>query len=440
MQMIVGKVQGEVGYLGCLLEIALLGHKREQKPSSARVFKKTSHSDVNDVQRSSQDCDFSLKLKLVLNARRNEEQLMSRMKLVCITATLSIIAAPSAGANAQPNAVLQRCLAAAAKADRFSGIVALGHGGALVSSMTFGHPDAAHQQAFARDTRFNIASAGKMFTAVAIGQLVEKGQLSFDEPVGRILPALPADVGKVSIDQLLAHRSGLGDYLHPANIETIQTARTATDLLQIAVRDGLAFTPGSKQQYSNSGYVVLGAVIEKLSGMSYADYVRTHIFVPARMVTADLSGTAPHAVPMTKHNFNGTLSLVAHSAPVIGGDRGSPAGGATASALDMIRFGEALRSGKILSRSIVSQLWAPRVPGTPRDGAQVSYGYGFARMDYPDGRWLVGHGGGSLGINSEFELFPATGDSIASLSNYDPPTATDAMAMARRALLGQSPC
>jgi hypothetical protein len=106
----------------------------------------------------------------------------------------------------------------------------------------------------------------------------------------------------------------------------------------------------------------------------------------------------------------------------------------------MIKFGEALRSGKILSRPIVDQLWVSRVAGAPRDGAEVSYAYGFVRMDYPNGAWAVGHGGGSLGINAEFELFPTAGDTIVALSNYDPPSATEAMAMARRVIVGQHPC
>jgi CubicO group peptidase (beta-lactamase class C family) len=327
-----------------------------------------------------------------------------------------------------------------ARADRFSGILALGRDGKLIENFGFGHPDAAGQLPFSPDTRFNIASAGKMFTAVAIGQLVEQHKLSFDEPVGHVLPSLPADFAKVTIDQLLTHRSGLGDYLRFENRQAIDAARTATDLLPIAIKDGLAFAPGSRQQYSNSGYVVLGAVIEKLSGASYADYVRAHIFEPAGMTNADLTGTMPHATAMTKHAPDGSLSPVAHPAPVIGGNRASPAGGALASARDMIRFGEALRSGKILSRAIAEQLWKPRVPGPSHDGAQVSYAYGFVRMEYPGGIWAVGHGGGSLGINAEFELFPWTGETIVSLSNYDPPSATDAIAIARRAALDQSPC
>ncbi|HEX5257366.1 MAG TPA: serine hydrolase domain-containing protein [Sphingomicrobium sp.] len=366
---------------------------------------------------------------------------MSLSKMLVLAVPLMLAATPPGAAG--PNhglGALQECLAASAKAGRLSGIVAVGRGGALAASDAFGHPDPAGRLSFSPRTPFNIASAGKMFTAVAIGQLVEKRKLSFDQPIGHVMAGLPASIGKITIDQLLTHRSGLGDYLRPENAEAIRAARTASDLLPLAIRDGFAFAPGSKQQYSNSGYVVLGAVIEKLSGMSYADYVRTHIFVPAGMSAADLAGTAPRATAMTKHQPDGSMASVARPAPEIGGRRGGPAGGAVASALDMVKFGEALRSGKLLSRSIVEQLWAARVPGQSRDGAQVSYAYGFVRMDYPDGRWAVGHGGGSLGINAEFDLFPASGETIVALSNYDPPSATDAMAMARRAILGQPPC
>lgn len=346
----------------------------------------------------------------------------------------------SGGEPASTINALRQCLTASASADRFSGVLAIGRNGKLTDSMIFDPPATAAQSRFSADTRFNIASAGKMFTAVAIGQLVQAGKLSFDEPVGKVLHGLPADISAVTIDQLLTHRSGLGDYLRPDNLPAIGAARSATDLLPVAIKDGLAFAPGSKQQYSNSGYIVLGAVIERLSGLSYADYVRSHVFDPAGMTTADLAGIAPHAAPMTKHEPDGSLSAVAHPAPAIGANRASSAGGAFVSARDMIKFGEALRSGKLLSRSIAEELWMPRVSGPARDGARVSYGYGFIRMDYPDGRWAVGHGGGSLGINAEFELFPTTGEAIVSLSNYDPPAATEAMAMARRAILAQLPC
>ena len=337
-------------------------------------------------------------------------------------------------------AELRRCMAQAAKDDRFSGVLAAARRGKILSSMAFGHPDPAGREAMTLDTRFNIASAGKMFTAVAVGQLVEARRLRFDEPIGEILPGLSGDIAAITIDQLLTHRSGLGDYLRPENRDQIRAAKTATDLLPLAIKGGPAFKPGSRQQYSNSGYIVLGAIIETLSGRTYFDYVRDHIFVPTGMSTADLGGELPRATPLTKRSPDGSVSTLAHPAPVIGGSRASPAGGATATALDMIRFGEALRTGKILRRSTLDQLWTGRVPGRSLEDGRLSYAYGFARTDFPTGRWLVGHNGGSLGINAEFQLFPDEGYSIVALSNYDPPSATNAIAMARRAVLGKAPC
>jgi D-alanyl-D-alanine carboxypeptidase len=358
---------------------------------------------------------------------------------------LLIILAAASGASASAAAPdqfagLRQCVNEAAEGGRFSGVVQVARRGKVLADIAAGHADAAGRLPIGPGTRFNIASAGKMFTAIAIGQLVESGKLRFDQPIGEVLTGLPPEVAKVTVDQLLTHRSGLGDYLRMENRERIHAAKTATDLLPLAVAGGLAFQPGSKQQYSNSGFVVLGAIVEKLSGQSYADYVRAHIFVPAGMTTADLTGEAPRATALTRRNPDGSLSETPHPAPVMGGNRASPAGGATATAADLIRFGEALRLGKLLSRRLLDQLWMGRVPGRPADGSRLSYGYGFARMDFDKGRWLVGHNGGSLGVNAEFELFPDEGYTLVALSNYDPPSGTDAIRMSRRAVLGEAPC
>src|SRR5688572_6581320 len=145
-----------------------------------------------------------------------------------------------------------------------------------------------------------------MFTAVAIGQLADSGKLRFDDPVGRHLPDLPAELRAITVDQLLTHRSGLRDYFQPKNRAAMQSARTATDLLPIAIADGLAFAPGSAQAYSNSGFVVLGAIVERLSGLRFADYLQRRVFATAGMAETSLDGTAPRAVPMTRMSPDGT--------------------------------------------------------------------------------------------------------------------------------------
>lgn len=307
--------------------------------------------------------------------------------------------------------------------------------GRPVLQLAFGVADPASGRRNGPETRFNLASLGKMFTAVAVGQLVDKEKVRFDDAVGRHLTGLPPEIGAVTIDQLLTHRSGLGDYARMENRSAILGARSATDLLPVAIDGGLKFAPGEKQSYSNSGYVVLGAMIEALTGMTYADYVRDNVFRPAGMKSSSLDGLATRAVPLTSQRpGGGTSNAPRRPAPIIGGPRASPAGGAVASALDLIRFGEALRKNRLVSRSTLERLWMPHVQASAADGQISSYGYGFTRID-GGGDYAVGHGGGSLGANSHFELYPRSGRSVVILSNYDPPAATRLIEAARRAFL-----
>ena len=210
--------------------------------------------------------------------------------------------------------------------------------------------------------------------------------------------------------------------------------------MPVALGSGLAFTPGTKQAYSNSGYVLLGAVIEAVSGLGYADYVRRNIFTPARMTSSSLDGVAGRAVALTSRSLEaGGTQGPRRAAPTIGGMRASPAGGAVGTALDLVRFGEALRRHRLVSKATLERLWRPHVQTRAAAGQTSSYGYGFTRVDNGAG-YVVGHGGGSLGINSHFDLYPHSGRSVAVLSNYDPPAATNVIEASRRAFLsGASP-
>src|SRR5687768_11004557 len=205
---------------------------------------------------------------------------------------VSLCAAAPLQGRPQPlpprHAALKACLEAQAARDEYSGAMLVAERGRIVWQKGFGHADAERRDAITPETRFNIASTGKMFTAVAIGQLADAGKLRFDDPVGRHLPDLPAEMKAITIDQLLTHRSGLRDYFQPKNRATMQSARTAADLLPIAIADGLAFAPGTAQAYSNSGFVMLGAIVEKLSGLAFADYLQRRVFAPAGMTATTL--------------------------------------------------------------------------------------------------------------------------------------------------------
>ncbi len=135
------------------------------------------------------------------------------------------------------------------------------------------------------DTRFRLGSMNKMFTAVATLQLVEAGKLSLDDTIGKILPDYPnKDVAsKVTVRNLLTHTGGTGDIFGPDFDKNRLTLREHGDYLKLYGSRGLDHEPGAEFQYSNYGFVLLGALIEKVTGMSYYDYVRSHIFQPAGM-------------------------------------------------------------------------------------------------------------------------------------------------------------
>lgn len=139
------------------------------------------------------------------------------------------------------------------------------------------------------DTRFNLGSMTKMFTAVAIAQLAELGKLSFHDPISRHLPDYPneAVASKVTIHHLLTHTSGMGDYQNEKFYARLDQLRTLSDLVPLFVNDPLAFESGAKWDYSNAGFVVLGLIIEKVSGQDYFTYVKQHVFKPAGMTSTD---------------------------------------------------------------------------------------------------------------------------------------------------------
>ena len=176
-----------------------------------------------------------------------------------------------------------------AKQDKFSGVVLIAKDGKPVFEKAYGLANKAKNIPNNTETRFNLGSMNKMFTAVAIAQLAEAGKLSFDDTVGKHLPDYPnKDVAnKVTIHQLLTHTSGLGSYWNAKFEAKKATIKSVSDYLALFADEPLKLEPGKRFQYSNSGFIVLGAIIEKVSGQSYYDYVREHIYKPAGMKNTD---------------------------------------------------------------------------------------------------------------------------------------------------------
>jgi CubicO group peptidase (beta-lactamase class C family) len=257
----------------------------------------------------------------------------------------------------------------------------------------------------------------KMFTSVAIAQLVEKGKMSFDDPLSKFIPDFPnAEAAKkIQIKHLLSHTAGLGGYFSDRydNLSR-EKLRTVDDMMNLARQDEkeLRFEPGSRWAYSNTGMLVLGKVIEVVSGQSYFAYVRDNIYKPAGMTNTDsyeLDLVNPNlAVGYHKH-FNDTgiewsNNVFAHVM------KGGPQGGGYSTVEDLLKFDQALRSGKLLSSDNFKLLTSPKP-----DLKSPDYGYGF---QYDSKRNVAGHGGGFLGINSNLDMYLGSGWSAIVMSNY----------------------
>jgi D-alanyl-D-alanine carboxypeptidase len=325
---------------------------------------------------------------------------------------------------------INSCVVEAAAQLGFNGniYIRLGHG-ALEKS--FGTSDFTLKIPITSQTRFNIASAGKMFTAVGIGLLVDRRVIEFGAPISRYLNDLKPDVGSITVAELLNHTSGLGNYFDPKNSAVIEAAHTATDLLSLALVEPLVFTPGSKRAYSNSGFVVLGAIIEKISGLSYAQFVQKEILDPLHM-THTRFDAKDAAVPMSRLSPEGLLKEAQAVPPVF--LHSSPAGGIYSTAEDIAIFLSALNDGRLLTSGTLSALLMPRLdPG----GGDKLYGYGFnVRPEFPR---RVGHGGGAPGMNAEVALYPESKRQIVALSNKDPPTATRMVTVLEKVIFAPEP-
>lgn len=305
-----------------------------------------------------------------------------------------------------------------AQADEFSGVVLLAKNGTPMLQKASGLANKACEAPNRIDTKFNLGSINKIFTKIAICQLAEQGKLSFDEAIGKHLPDYPNPQAaeKVTILHLLNMSSGLGDFFNErfANLPK-DRLRTIKDYLPLFASDPLAFEPGTRRQYSNGGYIVLGAIIEAVSGEDYFDYVRAHIFKPAGMENTD-SYEADAMVPNLATGYtlraggSGERRSNVYTKPA----RGSSAGGGYSTAEDLLKFTLALQNLKLLGAEYTQWLLAGN-DSAPPAGAQKSTALISAGN--------LGIAGGAPGINAILDMDVASGYTFIVLSNYDPPSA-----------------
>jgi CubicO group peptidase (beta-lactamase class C family) len=313
--------------------------------------------------------------------------------------------------------------------DAFSGAVLVAPRGTVTFRGAYGIADRRSGAANTPDTRFTLASMGKMFTALAIAQLVEQGKVHLDSPLVRYLPDCSNRefAGQATVRMLLSHTSGLGSYWNALYEERRATLTTVASHLPLFAADPIPFAPGTRFRYSNAGYQVLGLIIERVSGQSYYDYVRDHIFAPAGMTATGYYGAdgevAGGAVGYSRQGPNGAWQ------DNLGGReiRGGPAGGGYSTVEDLLRFARALLDGKIVRRQTLD-LWT--TVQADRRGERDGYGFGFG-IEYVGGRKVFGHSGGAPGMATNLWIVPADGSVGVVLANLDPPVVSPVMAMVK---------
>lgn len=313
------------------------------------------------------------------------------------------------------------------KKDSFSGIVLVALKDKILYQGAFGMAAKEYNSPVNFNTRFDLASLTKVFTGVAVAQLAQAGKIKFEDPISKYLPELPQGLTKnITIHHLLTHTAGLGSYWKPEFHESNRAKfRTLKDYLILIEKDTLLFTPGAQWGYSNSGFLILGLLIEKLYGKSYFDYIKENVFLKAGMQSSDfLERDAVNqnvANSYTKQNRYRRNVNAYSTTYFIGPVKGTSAGGAYSTAGELLKFSNALMNYQLLSKQMTETVIAGKA-SYDRPERRKKYAYGFAEQFVNDTR-IVFHDGGANGISTQMDIYPESGYTVVVLSNYDGPSA-----------------
>jgi CubicO group peptidase (beta-lactamase class C family) len=294
----------------------------------------------------------------------------------------------------------------------FMGSVLVAKGDRLLINRGYGFADLEWSTPNTPDTRFRIASITKQFTAASILLLQERGKLRVEAPLKTYLPDTPQTWNDVTIFNLLTHTSGIPDFIHLADFRNIETLPQRPEQLIAKIRDKpLEFAPGSDRAYSNTGYLLLGLVIEKLSGESYARFVKENLLDPAGMRD---SGYDTHAAVIHHRASGYTYGADGfENAPYLDMSIPFAAGGLYSTTGDLLRWERALFGGRILSRASLEQMTTP---------FKQNYGFGVV-IRTSAGDKIIDHSGSLEGFNSELIHGARNNVVVVVLSNVSGPVA-----------------
>lgn len=309
---------------------------------------------------------------------------------------------------------LQEAIAGQQERSPFSGVIFVRERDRVVLAEAFGFANRAEQLRNSVSTRFGMASGAKTFTAVAVCQLAERGRVALDTPLQDCLKTpLPHFDPGVTVHHLLTHSAGIPDYFDEAVMDDYEalwrerpmyTLRAPRDFLPLFAHAPMQFKPGSQWAYNNAGYIVLGLLVEELTGMPFARYVREHILQPCRMNETGYfpmdrlpGGTAHGYIPADGGEWRTNI----YSVPIVGG----PDGGAYTTVWDLARFWDALMGFRILTEAPVEKMLTPYWRTNP-ESEKSHYGYGL---------WIAREEGATLAYSMVGE-----DPGVAFFSAFDP--------------------
>jgi D-alanyl-D-alanine carboxypeptidase len=284
--------------------------------------------------------------------------------------------------------------------------------GRLVLARGYGYADLENSVPATAETIYRLGSITKQFTSLAILQLAEAGKLSIDDELTKFLPDYPVQGHKVTIHQLLNHTSGIKSYTSLPNF--FRTARqdlTSEEMLALFKDQPFDFEPGEKMQYNNSGYYLLGVIIEKVSGQTYAEYLAEHIFKPLGMHATRYGDNRP-LIPFRAQAYKRARGELVNDDPISMNAPGA-AGALVSNVLDLVKWHQALEAGDFLSSASYDSLYRPTKLA---DGKEQKYGYGWGLGEIAGHRKLS-HGGGINGFSTMIARYPDDRLAVIVLSN-----------------------
>jgi len=292
--------------------------------------------------------------------------------------------------------------------------IAVVRNGTVIKAKGYGFANLELKAPVTPTTLFGLGSISKQFTATAIMQLVEDGKVRLDDPVTRYIDSLPRHWGRITVRHLLTHTSGIPEERWLPNfIEFDRFEHHQLDVLRTIFADSLQSEPGAVWAYRNSGYRMLGMIIEKASGESYWAFMDRRIFAPLRMA-ATRSSDPKSLIPNRAKGYGKERGRVVNRDAVTESAAFSE-GALMSSVLDLARWDSALYRPRVLTQASLDQMWTPV---TLTDGK--SYPYGFGWMVAPtNGLRTVSHGGSLPGFLTNFSRFVAKGLTVVALGNAE---------------------